>query len=85
MLISMSLAEKKAKQKVQGLQAFVLFVVNVNDNIRNLGWKESVGVKFKEAVYAEWCLKLWFESDWYIFGILLSQDGFEGNCPEKKP
>ena len=27
----MSLAEKKAKQKVQGLQAFVLFVVNVND------------------------------------------------------
>ena len=44
-------------------------------NIQNLGSKESVGAKFQETRYAELCLKLWFENNWF-FGILLSQDGF---------
>ena len=38
-------------------------------NIRNLGSKESVGVKFKEGIYTELCLKLWFESNWYFCKI----------------
>ena len=32
----------------------------------NLGSKERVGLKCKEGVYAELCLKLWFESDGYF-------------------
>ena len=50
-------------------------------NIGNLGSKENVGVKYKDGMCAELCLKLWFERDWY-FVILLSQDGFESHCPE---
>ena len=55
-------------------------------NIRNLGRKESVGIKFKKGINAKLCLKPWFESDWY-FGntlvILLSQDGFESTVVQK--
>ena len=47
-------------------------------NMKNLGSKESLGVKFKDAICAEFCLKLRLE----MF-ILLSQDG-ESDCPEKK-
>ena len=32
-------------------------------NIQNLGSKESTGVKFKESIWAELHLKLWFESE----------------------
>ena len=52
-------------------------------NMRNLGSKESVEVKYEEGICAELCLKLWFEST-SIFVKLLSQDGFENNCPEKQ-
>ena len=55
-------------------------------NIRNLGRKESVGIKFKKGIYAKLCLKPWFESDWYfgnILVILLSQDGFESTVVQK--
>ena len=38
-------------------------------NIQNLGSKESLGVKFKDRIYTEFCLKLWFESDWYFYNI----------------
>ena len=48
-------------------------------NMKNLGSKESLGVKFKDAISAELCLKLRLE----MFIILLSQDG-ESDCPEKK-
>ena len=47
--------------------------------MKNLGLKESLGVKFKDAICAELCLKLRLE----MFIILLSQDG-ESDCPEKK-
>ena len=33
-------------------------------NIQNLGSKENLGVKFKDGIYTELCLKLWFEHDW---------------------
>ena len=52
-------------------------------NIQNLGSQEKLRVKLKDGISAEFCLKLWFEHDWY-FAILLSQDGFESNCPEAK-
>ena len=52
-------------------------------NIRNLGSKESLGAKFKEGIYTELCLQLWFERDCF-FVKLLSQDGFESDSPEKK-
>ena len=51
--------------------------------IRNLGSSESVVVKFKEGICTEMRLKLWFETDG-IFVILLSQDSFENDCPERK-
>ena len=35
-------------------------------NILDLGLKERVGVKFKEGICAELCLKLWFESGGYF-------------------
>ena len=38
-------------------------------NMPNLGLKESVGVKYKDDICAKLCLKLWFESDWYIRNI----------------
>ena len=38
-------------------------------NIRNLGSKESLGVKFKDGIYAEFSLKLWRESEWYFCNI----------------
>ena len=52
-------------------------------NIRNLGSKGSVGVKYKDNISAELCLKLCFASDWY-FVILLSQYCFESDCPKTK-
>ena len=38
-----------------------------------LGSKESLGVKFKDGMYAKLHLKLWFESDWYFCNITWSQ------------
>ena len=38
-------------------------------NLRNLGSKESLVVKFKDGIRAEMCLKLWFQSDWYFCNI----------------
>ena len=51
---------------------------------QNLGSKESVGVKLKDGICAELRLKLWFENA-SIFVILLSEDGFESYCQERKP
>ena len=58
------------EQEVQGLQAFPFSVVTVNDEHTKpkIDSKDSVGVKFKEGICAELCLKLCFESD----------------CPERK-
>ena len=50
------------------MQAFIFSVVTVNDEHENLDWKESLGVKFKDDICVEVCLKLWFESDWYFGG-----------------
>ena len=52
-------------------------------NMLNLRSKESAGVKFKDGICVELCLKLWYESDWY-FVILLSQDGFESDGVQKQ-
>ena len=41
-------------------------------NRQNLGSKESLGVKFKDGIWAEMCLKLWFENDWYFCHIIES-------------
>ena len=47
-----------------------------------VGSKESVGVKFKEGVYAK--VLVWQRRSG-IFVVLLSQDGFESDSPEKVP
>ena len=52
-------------------------------NTRNLGPKESVAVKFKESKCAEFCLKLCLKATG-VLAKLLSQDGFESDCPERK-
>ena len=63
-----------SQQEVQGLQAFVFSVVTVNDEQTKpmTDLKESVGVKFKEGICAELCLKLWFKSDWHFCNITKS-------------
>ena len=48
-------------------------------NIRNLGSKERLRVKFKDNT----CLKLQFESDCYFCNITESRY-FESDCPEIK-
>ena len=42
------------------------------------GSKESVGIKYKDGIYAQLRLKLQFESNWY-FCYITSQDGFESD------
>ena len=55
------------QQWVQGLQAFIFCVVAVNDEHTKPRFKsKALGVKFKDGICAEICLKLWFESDWYF-------------------
>ena len=53
-------------------------------NIENLGSKESVRVKCIGGMYIEFCLKLWFESDWY-FGNIIGSDDFKCNTETKFP
>ena len=52
-------------------------------NIRNLDSKGSVGVKYKNNISVELCLKSGLKAT-SIFAILLSQDGYESECPETK-
>ena len=51
-------------------------------NIQNLGSQESVEVKYIDSIYAEFRLRLWFESDWYSCKITES-NGFKCD-PETK-
>ena len=34
--------------------------------MRNLGSKKTLEVKFKNGLCAKLCLRMWFESDWYL-------------------
>ena len=45
-------------------------------NIRNLGSKESVGVKYIDGICTEFCLKFCLKASG-IFIILQSRDGFK--------
>ena len=50
-------------------------------NMQNLGLQESARVKCIDNIYTEFCLKCWFESDWY-FGNTIE---LSFKCdPEKK-
>ena len=64
---------------------FAFSVVTVKDEHTKptIGSKESVGVKFKEG-YAPNCVWSSGLKATGIFVILLSQDGFESDCPERK-
>ena len=42
-------------------------------NMQNLDSKVNVGVKFKDDICAKLCIRLWFESDWYIGNITQSR------------
>ena len=46
-----------------------------------LGSTENIGIKFKEGICAELCLKLWFEGDYYFCNIT---NGFESDSLERK-
>ena len=52
-------------------------------NIWNLGSQESIGVKYIDNICSKFCLKLWFENDWYFCIILPSQDALKCD-PETK-
>ena len=57
-------------------------------NMRNLGSKESTGVKFKDSIYAKLWLKLRFESllnsYWRkLDGCFFHRYGFKSDSPEK--
>ena len=53
-------------------------------NIQDQDSKESLGVKVKDGICVESCLKLWFESDWCFCNIKESGYGYEGDNPETK-
>ena len=48
-------------------------------NIQNLGSQESVGVKYLGDIYHKFCLKLWFERDWYYCNITESRWFYMGS------
>ena len=52
-------------------------------NLRKLGSKDSLGASLKEGIRAELCLKLPLKTIG-VFAKLLSQDGFENDCLERK-
>ena len=54
--------------------AFIVVIVNDDHTKPAIVSKETVGVKVKEVICAEFC----------IFVILLSQDAFEMGSPERK-
>ena len=65
MLTLLLFDESSYEKQVQGLLAIAFSVVTVDDEHTKLtiGLKESVGVKFKEGVCTDLCLKLRFESN----------------------
>ena len=52
-------------------------------NVQNLGSKESLQVKFNDGIWAELCLKLWFESNWYFCNIAESECFWKQPCRNK--
>ena len=42
-------------------------------NMQNLSSKESIGVKFKDDIRVELCLKFWFENNLYFCNITESE------------
>ena len=44
-------------------------VVNVTDEHTKPKLEKSLGAKFKDNICAEFCLKLWFENDWYFRNV----------------
>ena len=71
------------KQEVQGLQAFAFSVVTVNDEHTKPRLKKILGVNFKEGIFTQFCLKPWFESDWY-FGSVPRSAWFWKRLSKKK-
>ena len=72
-------SQTKTEREVEGLQAFTFSIVTVNRNLS----KESGGVKSKEGISAELCLKPSLKATG-IFVISLSQDGFESDFPGRQ-
>ena len=56
----------EANKKSRDYKRLLLLSYSLMMNIRKLGSIETVGVKLKDDIWAELCLKLWFESDWYF-------------------
>ena len=57
------------KQGVHRLEAFAFCILTVNDKHT----KQSIGVKYKDDICAELCLKLSFESNEYFCNFTESQ------------
>ena len=51
--------------------------------MQSLGSKESLGVNFKDGICAS-CIYSSGMKTTGVFVILLSQDGFESDCPDRK-
>ena len=61
--------QRKLEQKTQGLQAFSFCVATGNHEHTKLKLKESLGIKCKDSICVELCLKHWFESNYYFCNI----------------
>ena len=70
-------------QAQKGPGTLLLLPQRLMMNRQNLSSKESVGVKFKENICADFWLKLWSVSDWYFY---FTKTGwfFESDSPERK-
>ena len=51
-------------------------VVTINDEHTKPTFTRKLGVKYIHGICAKFCLKHWFEGDWY-FLMLLNWDGFK--------
>ena len=38
-------------------------------NTQNVGSQESLGIKYVDGMYAEFCIKVLFENDWHFCNI----------------
>ena len=59
------------------------FQININDEYTKRRFKRNLAVRLNNSICAEFCSKLWFESD-CVFVILLSHDDFESDYPDTK-
>ena len=69
MFLNVTVQNQKLNKESNEYKRILLLPQPLMMNIHNLGSKENVWVRFKQVIYAELSLKLWFQSNWYFCNI----------------